>query len=61
MSRIIVYACIVSACLVSMTNLTGCARDEYEDVTLDLYSLILPGAIDTEHEVIAKFTWAGGG
>jgi hypothetical protein len=61
MSRIIVFTCILLTSLLLFTNLPGCRKDEYEDVTLDLYSLILPGATDTQHEVIAKFTWQGGG
>jgi len=61
MSRIIVFVCIVLTSLVLTGMLTSCAKDEYKDVTLDLYSLILPGAIDNQHEVIAKFTWTGGG
>lgn len=61
MSRIIVSVCVICASLVSISNLTGCGKAEYKDVPLDLYSLILPGATDTQHEVIAKFTWQGGG
>ncbi len=61
MSRVIVFACIFFTSVVLISNLPGCARDEYEEVTLDLYSLILPGATDTQHEVVAKFTWQGGG
>ncbi|MGB7055387.1 MAG: hypothetical protein WBE28_08725 [bacterium] len=61
MLRIIVFACILFTSLVSIVSLTGCGRAEYKDVALDLYSLILPGATDTEHEVIAKFSWQGGG
>jgi hypothetical protein len=61
MSSNIVYAYIFLASLVSIVNLTGCTREEYEDVTLNLYSLILPGAIDTQREVTVKFTWEGGG
>lgn len=61
MSRAIVFTCILFVSLVSISNLPGCVRDEYEEVTLDLYSLILPGVTDTQHEVIAKFTWQGGG
>jgi len=47
--------------MISISNLPGCVRPEYEEVTLDLYGLILPGATDTHHEVVAKFTWQGGG
>ena len=61
MSRIIVFVCILSTSLVSIVSLTSCGKAEYKDVPLDLYSLILPGATDAEHEVIAKFTWQGGG
>ena len=61
MSRVILCTCILFISLVSISNLPGCVRPEYEEVTLDLYSLILPGATDTQHEVVAKFTWQGGG
>ena len=61
MSRIIVFAYIVLISAVIIGNSPSCSKDEYDEVTLDLYSLILPGAIDNQHEVIAKFTWQGGG
>ena len=61
MSRIIVFICIIFTSLVSISNIIGCRKAEYKDVPLDLYSLILPGATDAQHEVIAKFTWQGGG
>ncbi len=61
MSRIIVFICIICTSLVSISNITGCHKAEYKDVPLNLYSLILPGATDVQHEVIAKFTWQGGG
>lgn len=61
MIRLIVFTCILLTSVMLIGGLAGCAKDEYEDVTLDLYSLILPGATDTQHEVIAKFTWTGGG
>lgn len=61
MSRNIVYACILITSLVSIHIIAGCGKAEYKDVTLDLYGLILPGATDTQHEVIAKFIWQGGG
>lgn len=60
MSRLVVFGCILSSVLVLLGPLTGCS-EEYDDVTLDLYSLILPGTTDTQTEVIAKFTWRGGG
>jgi hypothetical protein len=53
--------CVFLTSLVLFGQLPGCAQDEYEEVTLDLYSLILPGATDTQNEIIAKFTWQGGG
>jgi hypothetical protein len=61
MSRIIVFVCILLTSLVLIGDLPGCGKAEYKDVPLDLYSLILPGTTDTQHEVIAKFTWQGGG
>jgi hypothetical protein len=60
-SRIIVIVCILLVSLVSISNLPGCHQAEYKDVPVDLYSLILPGATNAQHEVIAKFTWQGGG
>jgi hypothetical protein len=61
MSRIIVFVCILFIPLVSISILPGCHQAEYKDVPVDLYSLILPGATDAQHKIIAKFTWQGGG
>jgi hypothetical protein len=61
MSRIIVLTCVLLTSLILLGQFTGCGQDEYREVSLDLYSLILPGATDTLHEAIAKFTWQGGG
>jgi hypothetical protein len=61
MSRIIVSIFIICTFLVLIGDLTGCRNAEYKEVALDLYGLILPGKTDSLHEVIAKFTWQGGG
>jgi hypothetical protein len=61
MTRKVAFVCIIFVSLVSISDLPGCGKAEYKDVPLDLYSLILPGTTDTQHEVIAKFTWQGGG
>lgn len=61
MSRIIVIGCILLTSLVLFGHVAGCGQDDYKEVTLDLYSLFLPGATDTQNEIIAKFTWQGGG
>jgi hypothetical protein len=61
MSRIFVMACVLVTSLLLLGQLPGCGQDEYEEVSLYLYGLILPGATDTNNEITAKFVWQGGG
>ena len=61
MSRIIVVTCVLLTSLILLGQLPGCGQDEYKEVSLYLYSLILPGATETDNEIIVKFAWQGGG
>ena len=61
MFRPLAFTCILIFSLIQFIQITGCSDEYYDEVTLDLYSLILPGRTDTQTEVVAKFTWHGGG